>query len=263
MSLTLDIAATGMAAQELNVNTISNNIANMTTTGFKRQRAEFQDLLYQTKIAPGSTSSDTNTVVPSGIQQGLGVKAGSIYRIDQQGALQQTDNNYDLANMGAGFFQVLMPDGTTAYTRDGSFQLNQQGQMVTSEGYLVQPAITVPTDAVSVTINPSGQVLVTLQGQQTPSNVGQIQLAVFPNDSGLQALGNNLFAVTQASGQAVVGNPGVTGYGTLKQGFLEASNVDVVTEITALIQAQRAYEMNSKVIQSGDQMLSTITSLTA
>lgn len=263
MSLTLDIAATGMAAQELNVNTISNNIANMTTTGFKRQRAEFQDLLYQTKVAPGSTSSDTNTVVPSGIQQGLGVKAGSLYRINQQGALQETDNNYDLANTGAGWFQVLMPDGTTAYTRDGSFQLNQSGQMVTSEGYLVQPTITVPTDATSVTINPSGQVLVTLQGQQTPSNVGQIQLAAFPNEAGLQALGNNLFAVTQASGSAVVGNPGVTGYGTLKQGFLEASNVDVVSEITALIQAQRAYEMNSKVIQSGDQMLSTITSLTS
>jgi flagellar basal-body rod protein FlgG len=262
MSLTLDIAATGMAAQELNVNTISNNIANMTTTGFKRQRAEFQDLLYQTKVAPGSTSSDTNTVVPSGIQQGLGVKAGSLYRIDQQGALQETDNNYDLANTGAGWFQVLLPDGTTAYTRDGSFQTNQQGQLVTSEGYLVQPTVTVPTDAVKVDINPSGQVLVTLQGQTNPSNVGQIQLAVFPNDAGLQALGNNLFAVTQASGQAVVGNPGVTGYGTLQQGFLEASNVDVVTEITALIQAQRAYEMNSKVIQSGDQMLNTITSLT-
>ena len=263
MSLTLDIAATGMAAQELNVNTISNNIANMTTTGFKRQRAEFQDLLYQTKIAPGSTSSDTDTIVPSGIQQGLGVKTGSLYRIGQQGALQETDNNYDLANTGAGWFQVLLPDGSTAYTRDGSFQLNQSGQLVTSAGYLVQPSITVPTDATKVTINPSGQVLVNIQGQTAPSNVGQLQLATFPNEAGLQALGNNLFSVTQASGSAVVGNPGVTGYGTLQQGFLEASNVDVVTEITALIQAQRAYEMNSKVIQSGDQMLSTITSLSA
>jgi flagellar basal-body rod protein FlgG len=263
MSLTLDIAATGMAAQELNVNTISNNIANMTTTGYKRQRAEFQDLLYQTKVAPGSTSSDTNTVVPAGIQQGLGVKTGSVYRIDQQGALTETDNSYDVANTGAGWFQVLLPDGSTAYTRDGSFQLNQNGQMVTSEGYLVQPTITVPTDAVSTTINASGQVSVTLQGQQNPSIVGQIQLAAFPNDAGLQALGNNLFSVTQASGSAVVGNPGALGYGTLQQGFLESSNVDVVTEITALIQAQRAYEMNSKVIQSGDQMLSTITSLTS
>ena len=263
MSLTLDIAATGMAAQELNVNTISNNIANMTTTGFKRQRADFQDLLYQTKVAPGSTSSDTNTIIPSGIQQGLGVKTGSLYRIDEQGALQTTGNNYDLANTGAGMFQVLLPDGTTAYTRDGSFQLNQSGQMVTSQGYLVQPTITVPTDAVGVTINPAGQVLVTIQGQTAPSNVGQIQMAVFPNNAGLSALGNNLFAVTEASGAAVVGNPGAPGYGALQQGALESSNVDVVTEITNLISAQRAYEMNSKVIQSGDQMLSTITSLTA
>src|SRR3954466_2487083 len=172
--LTLDIAATGMAAQELNVNTISNNIANMTTTGYKRQRAEFQDLLYQTQIRPGSTSSDTNTIVPSGIQQGLGVKTGSLYRIDQQGALEQTENKYDLAVQGQGWFQVLMPDGTTAYTRDGSFQLNQNGQMVNSQGYLVQPNITVPNNAIDVTINPSGQVLVTVAGQTTPSNVGQI-----------------------------------------------------------------------------------------
>ena len=263
MSLTLDIAATGMAAQELNVNTISNNIANMTTTGYKRQRAEFQDLLYQTIIPPGSTSSDTNTVVPSGIQEGLGVKTGSLYRIDQQGALEQTSNNFDVANQGAGFFQVLMPDGTTSYTRDGSFQLNQSGQLVTSQGYLVQPNITIPTNAVSVNINPAGQVLVTIAGQTVPSNVGQIQLAVFPNNAGLNALGNNLFGVTQASGAAVTGNPGSTGYGTLQQGFLESSNVDVVSEITNLIQAQRAYEMNSKVIQAGDQMLSTLTSLTA
>ena len=263
MSLTLDIAATGMAAQELNVNTISNNIANMTTTGYKRQRAEFQDLLYQTKVAPGSTSSDTNTVVPSGIQQGLGVKTGSLYRIDEQGAIQTTGNNYDLADMGQGYFQVTMPDGTTAYTRDGSFQLNQTGQMVTSQGYLVQPGITVPNNAVGVTINSSGQVLVTLQGQTAPSIVGQIQTAIFPNNAGLSALGNNLFAVTEASGAAVTGNPGSSGFGTLQQGALEASNVNVVSEITSLIEAQRAYEMNSKVIQSGDQMLSTITSLTA
>lgn len=259
--LTLDIAATGMAAQELNVNTISNNIANMTTTGYKRQRAEFQDLLYQTQVRPGSTSSDTNTIVPAGIQQGLGVKTGSLYRIDQQGALQQTDNKYDLAVEGQGWFQVLMPDGTTAYTRDGSFQLNQNGQMVTSQGYLVQPNITVPNNAVNVTINPSGQVLVTIAGQIAPSNVGQIQTAVFPNDAGLNAMGNNLFSVTEASGAAIVGNPGATGYGTLQQGFLEASNVNVVSEITSLIEAQRAYEMNSKVVQAGGQMMSTLTSL--
>ncbi len=262
MSLTLDIAATGMAAQELNVNTISNNIANMSTTGYKRQRAEFQDLMYQTIIPPGSTSSDTNTTVPSGIQQGLGVKTGSLYRIDQQGALEQTSNPYDLAINGNGYFQVQMPDGTTAYTRDGSFQLNQEGQLVTSSGYLVQPNITIPNNAVNVTINASGQVLVTIAGQQSPSNVGQIQTAVFPNDAGLNALGDNLFQVTDASGAAIVGNPAATGYGKLQQGFLESSNVDVVSEITTLIEAQRAYEMNSKVIQAGDQMLSTLTQLT-
>jgi flagellar basal-body rod protein FlgG len=263
MSLTLDIAATGMAAQEMNVNTISNNIANMTTTGFKRQRAEFQDLMYQTIIRPGSTSSDTDTIVPSGIQQGLGVKTGALYRINQQGALQQTDNKYDLAIQGQGHFQVLLPDGTTAYTRAGAFQLNQSGQLVTPEGYLVQPAITVPSNAVDVTINASGQVLAMVAGQQSPSNVGQIQTAVFPNNAGLDAMGQNLFLETDASGSPVVGNPGSTGYGPLQQGFLEASNVNMVAEITTLIQAQRAYEMNSKVIQAGDQMLSVLANMSS
>jgi len=261
MSLTLNIAATGMAAQELNVNTIANNIANMTTTGFKRQRAEFQDMLYRSLVRPGSTSSDTDTIVPSGIQLGTGVRTGALYRIGTQGELQQTDNKYDLANEGQGYFQVLMPDGTTAYTRDGSFQLNQNGQLVTSMGYLVQPSITVPNNALDVTINPSGQVLVKIAGQQSPSNVGQIQTAIFPNDAGLDAIGHNLFLETDASGAAVVGNPGSTGYGTLQQGFLEASNVNVVSEITTLIEAQRAYEMNSKVVQAGDQMLSSLTNL--
>jgi flagellar basal-body rod protein FlgG len=261
MSLTLDIGATGMLAQQLNVDTISNNIANMTTTGFKRQRAEFQDLLYQTKIRPGSTSSDAATTVPAGIQQGLGVKAGSVYRINEQGAIQNTGNNFDLTVQGQGWFPVTLPSGETAYTRDGSFQLNQTGQMVTAQGYTVQPGITIPTDATGVTINASGQVLVKLQGQTSLSNVGQLQLASFPNEAGLDALGNNLFQVTDASGAAVVGNPGLSGYGTVLQGALEASNVNVVSEITSLIQAQRAYEMNSKVIQAGDQMLSTITQL--
>lgn len=261
MSLTLDIGATGMLAQQLNVDTISNNIANMTTTGFKRQRAEFQDLLYQNKIRPGSTSSDNNTTIPAGIQQGLGVKAGSVYRINEQGAIQNTGNTLDLAAMGQGWFQVTLPSGDTAYTRDGSFQLNQNGQLVTSQGYLVTPNITIPTDAVNISINPSGQVLVKLDGQTALSNVGQLQLANFPNEAGLEALGNNLFQVTDASGAAVVGNPQSPGYGPIQQGALEASNVNVVSEITSLIQAQRAYEMNSKVIQAGDQMLSTISQL--
>lgn len=261
MSLTLDIGATGMLAQQLNVDVISNNIANMTTTGYKRQRAEFQDLLYQTKIRPGAASSDQGTTIPAGIQQGLGVKAGSVYRINEQGALQQTGNKLDIANRGEGYFQITLPNGDTAYTRDGSFQLDQNGLMVTSEGYTLQPGITIPQDAVDVTINDTGQVLVKLQGQTNLSNVGQIQLATFPNTAGLDALGDNLFQTTEASGTAVVGNPGDPGYGTLLQGSLESSNVNIVQEITSLIQAQRAYEMNSKVIQTGDEMLTTITQL--
>lgn len=261
MSLTLDIGATGMLAQQLNVDTISNNIANMTTTGYKRQRAEFQDLLYQTKVRPGATSSDQGTTIPSGIQQGLGVKTGSVYRINEQGALQITGNQLDIANKGRGFFQVTLPSGETAYSRDGSFQMDQEGQLVTSEGYILQPGITIPSDAIDVTINNSGQVLVKIAGSTQVTNVGQIQTALFSNEAGLDAIGGNLFLETEASGGPVVGNPGDAGYGELMQGALETSNVNVVQEITALIQAQRAYEMNSKVIQTGDEMLSTITQM--
>ena len=261
MSLTLDIGATGMLAQQLNVDTISNNIANMTTTGFKRQRAEFQDLLYQTKVRPGASSSDQGTTVPAGIQQGLGVKAGSVYRINEQGALQMTGNEFDVAIKGLGYFQIQMPSGETGYTRDGSFQLDQNGQMVTSEGYAVQPSITIPDDAVDITINASGEVLVKLQNQTALANVGQLQLATFANDAGLEAIGNNILMETEASGNAIVNNPGEPGYGELEQGALETSNVNIVQEITSLIQAQRAYEMNSKIIQTGDEMLSTISQL--
>jgi len=261
MSLTLDIGATGMLAQQLNVDTISNNIANMTTTGFKRQRAEFQDLLYQTKVRPGSSSSDQGTTVPAGIQQGLGVKAGSVYRINEQGALQVTGNEFDVAIKGLGYFQIELPSGETGYTRDGSFQLDQDGQMVTSEGYTVQPGITIPDDAVDITINASGEVLVKLQDQTVLANVGQLQLATFANDAGLEAIGNNILKETEASGTAVVNNPGEPGYGEIEQGALETSNVNIVQEITSLIQAQRAYEMNSKIIQTGDEMLSTISQL--
>jgi len=261
MSLTLDIGATGMLAQQLNVDVISNNIANMTTTGYKRQRAEFQDLLYQTKVRPGASSSDQGTTVPAGIQQGLGVKAGSVYRINEQGALQMTGNPFDVAVKGEGYFMITLPSGETGYTRDGSFQLDQDGQLVTSEGYDVQPGITIPPDAVDVTINASGEVLVKLQNQTALTNVGQIQLASFANDAGLEAVGNNLLLETEASGSAIVSNPGEPGYGQLEQGALETSNVNIVQEITSLIQAQRAYEMNSKIIQTGDEMLSTITNL--
>jgi len=261
MSLTLDIGATGMLAQQLNVDVISNNIANMTTTGYKRQRAEFQDLLYQTKVRPGASSSDQGTTVPAGIQQGLGVKAGSVYRINEQGALQMTGNPFDVAIKGEGYFMITLPSGETGYTRDGSFQLDQNGQLVTSEGYDVQPGITIPPDAVDVTVNASGEVLVKLQNQTALTNVGQIQLATFANDAGLEAIGNNILMETEASGTAVVSNPGEPGYGQLEQGALETSNVNIVQEITSLIQAQRAYEMNSKIIQTGDEMLSTISNL--
>jgi len=261
MSLTLDIGATGMLAQQLNVDTISNNIANMTTTGFKRSRAAFQDLIYQTKVSPGAAAADDSTLSPAGIQLGLGVKAGSVYRINEQGSFQSTSNTYDLAVEGKGYFQVDLPSGETGYTRDGSFQINDQGQIVTALGYLVQPGITIPSDAKEVTINDAGQVIVKIDGQTASTNVGQIQLATFQNDAGLAANGNNIFLETEASGTPTTGSPGDTGYGTVIQYYLESSNVDPVEEMTALIQAQRSYEMNSKIIETGDSMLGTITQI--
>jgi flagellar basal-body rod protein FlgG len=257
----LDIAGTGMQAQATNVEVISNNIANMTTTGFKRRRAEFQDLIYQNLRRVGSNSSDAGSVVPAGAQVGLGVKTAAIYRINEQGNLQQTSNTFDLAIRGNGFFQVTLPSGETAYTRDGTFALSAEGQLVTADGYVVQPGVTVPNNATDVTINASGQVQVTLDGQQAPALVGQLQLAVFPNAAGLDAQGDNLFLATTASGNPVTGNPASPGFGSVLQGFVETSNVNVVSEITNLITAQRAYEMNSKVITTSDQMLSTLTNL--
>jgi flagellar basal-body rod protein FlgG len=257
----MNTAATGMMAQQTNVEVISNNIANQNTTGFKTQRAEFQDLLYQTARRGGATSSDTGTIVPEGVQVGLGVKTAAVNRINTQGNLLQTSNPLDLAIQGRGFFQILQPDGTTAYTRDGSFALSPTGEIVTADGFVVQPGITIPQNTLSVTINSSGQVQALVAGQNTPQIVGQLQLANFPNEAGLEALGNNLLLETPASGQPTVGNPGVTGFGTLNQGMLESSNVDIVSEITNLITAQRAYEMNSKVIQSTDQMLQTLNQI--
>lgn len=255
----LSIAATGMLAQQLNVEVISNNIANMNTTGYKRRRAEFQDLLYQNERRVGSTSSDSGTVVPSGVQIGLGVKTAAVYLIAAQGSLTPTENNFDLAISGNGFFQVQLPNGDTAYSRAGAFQVSANGAIVTADGYTVQPAITVPATAVSVTINGSGEVLVKIGGQVAEQNVGQLQLATFANVAGLQAVGNNLFEQTAASGTANTGSPNTAGYGKILQGFLETSNVNTVTEITNLITAQRAYEMNSKVIQTSDEMLNTLT----
>jgi flagellar basal-body rod protein FlgG len=250
-----------MAAQQLNVEVISNNIANMNTVGFKRQRAEFQDLLYQTLVRPGSQSSDQGTVVPTGVQIGAGVKAGSVYRITEQGTPTSTGNKYDMAINGRGFFQVLMPSGETSYTRAGNFSVNDTGQLVTTDGYLVQPAITIPSNAVDVTISKTGLVQVTQPGTAAPTTVGQLELSTFVNEAGLEALGGNMFAESGASGPAVNGAPGSTGIGELLQRYTEASNVDPVTEITSLIVAQRAYEMNSKVITAADEMLSATANL--
>jgi len=257
----LDIGATGMLAQQMNVDVISNNIANMTTSGFKRQRAEFHDLIYQNKLRPGATSSDANTTVPSGMQFGLGVGLGSIYRLHEQGTIKMTENALDLAITGDGYFQIELPDGDTAYTRSGVFQLNENGEIVTAQGYPLQPGFTIPDDAEDIVVNGSGEVLVKLPGQIDMQNLGQIQLATFINTGGLEGIGDTLFLETTASGPAIVGNPDEDNFGEIRQGALENSNVNVVEEITNLIAAQRAYEMNSNVITTSDEMLQTATQL--
>ena len=257
----LSIGATGMLAQQLNVDVISNNIANMSTTGFKRQRAEFQDLLYQSMRRVGTASSDAGTIVPAGVQIGAGVQSASVYRIHQQGNMEVTDNALDLAINGRGFFQVELPSGETAYTRAGSFLLDAQGRIVTADGYTVVGPNTVPDNALQIAVNESGEVSVTLDGQVDPQVVGQFQLANFANETGLEAIGNNLYLETPASGEAVTGTPQSEGFGQIEQGMLETSNVNIVSEITNLIAAQRAYEMNSKVITTTDEMMRTTTSL--
>ena len=257
----LDIAGTGMQAQQTNVEVISNNIANMTTTGFKRSRAEFQDLLYQNLRRVGSNSSDNGTIVPSGAQLGLGVKTAAIYRIHEQGNIQQTSNSLDVAIKGKGYFQITLPSGDTAYTRDGTFSLSPDGQIVTADGYPVAPGITIPQNAQDVSINAGGDVQVTLAGQTASQTVGTFNLATFANEAGLGSTGDNLYLATSASGNPVTGNPNSTGFGSVMAGFVETSNVNVVTEITNLITAQRAYEMNSRVITTSDQMSSTLTNL--
>jgi len=257
----LDIASTGMQAQQTNVDVISNNLANMTTTGFKRRRAEFQDLIYQDLRRVGSNTSDTGTIVPAGAQIGLGVRTAAIYRIDEQGTLQQTSNSLDLAVQGNGYFQVTLPSGDTAYTRDGTFGMSPNGVIVTADGYPVVPGITIPPNAENIAISPAGEVQVTIAGQTAPQTAGTLQLATFPNDAGLDAQGDNLFLQSAASGAPVTGVPNAPGFGSVMQGYVEGSNVNVVTEITNLISAQRAYEMNSRVITTADQMLSTLTNL--
>ncbi len=257
----LSTAATGMQAQQLNVEVIANNIANMNTTGYKRQRAEFQDLLYQNVERMGVSSSDADTIVPTGVQVGTGVKAGSVYRIAEQGGIQQTGNSYDLALQGQGYFVVQLPDGRDAYTRAGNFSVNGEGEIVTEDGYTVSPGINVPDDTLTVSINAQGVVQATTAGAAEPVDLGALDLARFINPAGLDAIGDNLLLETPASGAANVGQAGQLGFGTLLQGFLETSNVNAVTEISSLINAQRAYEMNSKVITTTDEMLQTTSNL--
>ncbi|WP_010410990.1 flagellar basal-body rod protein FlgG [Citromicrobium sp. JLT1363] len=257
----LSIAGTGMLAQQTNVDVISNNIANMNTTGFKRQRAQFQDLLYQQVSRPGAASNGPEARVPTGIQIGAGVRTGGVYRIAEQGALVQTDNRYDLAIQGLGYFQVQMPTGEIAYTRDGTFQLSDQGELVTSQGLRVEPGITVPQGAVDVVVSRTGEVQIKLAGEPELQVVGQIELATFVNEAGLEAKGDNLFLATASSGEPTISPPGEPGFGNLAQGFVEASNVNPVAEITALITAQRAYEMNSRVVKTADEMLGTTSQL--
>lgn len=255
----LAIAATGMAAQQLNVEVIANNVANINTTSFKRSRAEFTDLLYQIEKAAGAPTTVGAEVVPEGARLGLGVRAAAVRNLHLQGALTQTGNSLDLALMGRGFFRVTGPDGETLYTRAGAFNKSATGQIVTAEGYVVQPPITVPPDATGVQVNESGQVFAQMPTQTDPVLLGQISVASFVNEVGLAPLGGNLYRETAASGVAVVGIAGTNGIGAIKQGYLEASNVDAVKEITELISAQRAYEMNSKIIQATDEMMSTVS----
>ncbi|GAA6823330.1 flagellar basal-body rod protein FlgG [Helicobacter pylori] len=253
-------ATSGMLAQQTHIDTTSNNIANVNTTGFKKSRADFNDLFYQAMQYAGTNTSNT-TLSPDGMEVGLGVRPSVITKMFSQGSPKETENNLDVAITGKGFFQVQLPDGTTAYTRSGNFKLDEQGNLVTSEGYLLIPQITLPEDTTQVNIGVDGTVSVT-QGLQTTSNViGQITLANFVNPAGLHSMGDNLFSITNASGEAIVGNPDSQGLGKLRQGFLELSNVRLVEEMTDLITAQRAYEANSKSIQTADAMLQTVNSL--
>ncbi|HVY00699.1 MAG TPA: flagellar basal-body rod protein FlgG [Pseudorhodoplanes sp.] len=257
----LHTAATGMMAQELNVQVISNNIANMRTTGYKRQRAEFQDLLYEHVRRIGTQTSDQGNILPVGIDLGSGVKTVGTPRVMTQGTLMPTGKDFDVAIRGEGFFKIQLPDGTFAYTRDGSFEMDSQGRIVTAQGNVVAPGITIPQNATSLTINPSGQVSVIPQGTTTPTVLGQLVLTRFINKAGLQAIGDNLFVETPASGTPQDGLPNADGFGDLQQSNLEQANVEAVTEISDLIAAQRAYEMNAKVITATDQMLQATSGL--
>jgi flagellar basal-body rod protein FlgG len=260
MIRSLWIAKTGMEAQQTQLDHISNNLANSATTGYKRSHAAFEDLIYQNLRQSGAASSD-QTQLPAGLQVGLGTRAVASTRNFSQGSLQQSSGNLDVAIQGQGFFNVTMPDGTTGYSRDGSFQLDAQGQLVTNNGYLIQPGITIPANAQSVTIANNGTVTVALPGQVAPATVGQLQMSSFINPAGLEPRGQNLYTETAASGAPNTGAPGSNGLGTLQQGFLETSNVNVVEELVSMIQTQRAYELNSKAVSTSDQMLQRLSQL--
>ncbi len=249
-------ASTGMEAQQLNIDVISHNLANVNTTAFKRSRADYQDLLYQELKSAGASSSE-DTIVPTGIQVGQGVKMVSTAKLFDQGNFRQTGNSFDLGIEGEGFFQVTLPDGTTSYTRTGELKVDSDGRLVTSDGYVLEPAITIPSDSLTVTISADGIFSVTQPGASIPTQVGNLELARFINPSGLKSIGKNLLSSTAASGDATTGTPGTDGLGTLAQGFLEMSNVSVVEEMVNMIAAQRAYEINSKAIQAADEMLQT------
>ena len=260
MIRSLWISKTGMEGQQTKLDAIANNLANVATNGYKRSGVVFEDLMYQNLRQSGAATSEQSQL-PTGLQIGLGVRAAATSRNFSQGTLAQTSGQFDVAIEGQGFFQVHLPDGTTGYTRDGAFQLNATGQMVTSAGYTVQPGITIPAAARSVTVAKDGTVSVTLQGQPQPQTVGQLQIATFVNPSGLDPLGGNLFAESASSGTANAAAPGANGHGSLRQGFLEGSNVNVVEELVSMIATQRAYEMNSKSIQTSDQMLQKLSQL--
>ena len=255
----LKIAATGMLAQQMRVETISNNLANMNTTAYNARKAEFADLHYQQMARPGTISAADGTVLPTGVQLGLGVRPAAVSMMVEQGSLAQTGGELDLAIEGSGYLEVTLPSGQSAYTRDGGLKMTGDGQVVTSDGYVVVPDITIPDDALRVTINADGEVYAYFNNQIEPELLGQFTLANFANQKGLQAIGSNLYLETEASGPATVSVPGEDGLGTVRQGYLENSSVDAVKEITELIEAQRGYELNSKVISAADQMLAATT----
>ena len=260
MQRSLFIAATGMEAQRLSIDVISNNLANVNTTGFKKSRADFQELIYQ-GIREAGASTAEGVELPTGIQVGLGVQPAAVQKMFQQGDFVSTGNNLDVVIEGQGFFQIVKPDGEIAYTRSGALKLNSEGNIVNSDGYALEPAITIPPNALQITIAPDGNVSVMQAGSSAPTQVGQIELAQFINPGGLNALGKNLFSPTASSGEATTGNPGADGLGNINQGFLELSNVNVVEEMVNMIVSQRAYELNSKVVQTSDEMLATANNL--